>query len=103
MVQSSIQSNMLTLSNQRHDSQPVVGEDPAGFKPTKPFKYEVNPFDVQLLGQKRDQVISELQFLQENMNRLTKIESEVKSHVKVRDEDMDTTQNSNVKWFETAI
>ena len=27
----------------------------------------------------------------------------MKTHVRVRDEDMDTTQNSNVKWFETAI
>ncbi len=47
--------------------------------------------------------MSELQFLQENMNRLKKIESEVETPVRVRDEDMDTTQNSNVKWFETAI
>ena len=73
-----------------------------GFKPTKPYKYEVNPFEVDLLAQKRDQVLAELQFLQENMARLAKVQQDAHQHVKVSDNDMDVTQNSNVKWFETA-
>ena len=63
MVQSSIASNMLSMGSQRVDSMPRLNtEDAAAFKPTKPFKYEVNPFDTDLLGQKREQVTAELQF-----------------------------------------
>ena len=106
MVQSSIASNMLSMGSQSHqrvDSMPRLNtEDAAAFKPTKPFKYEVNPFDTDLLAQKREQVIAELQFLEENQNRLAKIENEVNTAVRVNDSDMDVTQTSNVKWFETA-
>ena len=103
MVQSSIASNMLSMGSQRVDSMPRLNtEDAAAFKPTKPFKYEVNPFDTDLLAQKRDQVIAELQFLEDNQNRLAKIDQEVNNAVRINDSDMDVTQNSNVKWFETA-
>ena len=33
---------------------------------------------------------------------MAKIEQEVEKNVNVRDEEMDVTQNSNVKWFESA-
>ena len=47
-------------------------------------------------------MIAELQFLEDNQNRLAKIDQEVNNAVRVNDSDMDVTQNSNVKWFETA-
>ena len=72
------------------------------FKPARKFKYEVNPYERDLLATKEEQVIQELKFLDDSTQFLQDVIEETDSRIKASDADLDPLQNSNCKWFETA-
>ena len=73
------------------------------FKPaSKSFKYESNPYERELLNQKKEQVNMELANLKDQKEKFDEMVKHMEDSTMVSPSDMDPTQNSNVKWFESA-
>ena len=72
------------------------------FRPADDFKYELNPYNRQLLDQKKEQVLLEMAFLDSNIVKLATSHEEVETFTKASPTDLNVVENSNVKWFESA-
>ena len=78
------------------------GADKDIFRAADDFKYELNPFNRQLLDLKKEQVLQEMAFLDANIAKLATCHEEVESRIKASPSDLNVLENSNVKWFESA-
>lgn len=71
--------------------------------PAEEFYYEHNPYDRDLLTHKEAQVHFEIEHMETNKKKLMSAALASNARAHASDDDVDPLQNSNLKWFESAI